>query len=333
MARWLGHEAGLLEPAPELLVAKAEPAMTTGLAQPLEAMRRQVHHDQPTAGGKHAGSLGQGGGRVVGEVEDLMQRDRAERAVGHRQLVHVAVANLTIACLALVEVGARDRQHVVTEVDPEAEAYLAGQYLQDPAGPGADVEQAGDALGGEQLAQGALHHRWRRRRARPRCPRRQPARRRSAALVATPLAHGLEPALVEAHRGIVARKQTAERAGEARAVAGLGAAVEHPRTLAKAVEQASLGQDLEVAGDARLALADDLHQLAHGPLALRADRQETQARGIRRGANPVQEGVERGRCLYHRSRRSMSTRGYLDIFIFACQVAAAGSLVRASRTI
>ena len=73
-------------------------------------------------------------------MQYLMQGRRRERRVRQRQMVHVAVADLAVARLALVEVGARHRQHVVAEVDAEPEADLPRQHLQDAAGAGADVE-------------------------------------------------------------------------------------------------------------------------------------------------------------------------------------------------
>ena len=100
-------------------------------------------------------------------------------------------------------------------------------------------------------------------------------------------------------RRIVARQEPAERAREPGTLAALGPPVEHPAALAEPVEQPGLGQDLQVAGDARLALAQDLDQLADGPFALRADRQQTQARRVRGGTDAVQQAVEGARVLKH----------------------------------
>ena len=133
------------------------------------------------------------------------------------------------------------------------------------------------------------------------------------------LAHRLQPPLVQPHGGVVVGQQAAERAGEPGALAALGAAVEHPAALAEAVEQAGLGQDLQVAGDARLALAQDLDELADGPLALRADREQAQARRVRGGADAVQQLVEGARLSEHASRLGYDLDGYVDIFICRCQ--------------
>ena len=72
----------------------------------------------------------------------------------------------------------------------------------------------------------------------------------------------------------------------------MGAPVEHPAALAEALEQAGLGEQLEVARDARLALAEHLGELADGPLALAAEHQQAQAAGLGDGAQAGEQGVE-----------------------------------------
>ena len=74
-----------------------------------------------------------------------------------------------------------------------------------------------------------------------------------------------------------------------------------------------------MARDARLALPQDLDQLAHGPFALRADRQQPQARRIarRRGCRRAERRESRGSWPSRPSR--MRDRRYVDIFIFFCQ--------------
>src|SRR5690606_9888080 len=78
---------------------------------------------------------------------------------------------------------------------------------------------------------------------------------------------------------------------------------EYPAALAEALEQAGVGEQLEMARDARLALPEHLGELGHGPLPLSADGEQAQTAGIRRGAQAGQEGVEGfGGC------RHLSTR-------------------------
>ena len=171
------------------------------------------------------------------------------------------------------------------------------QQLQDPPGAGADVEQVGGPILGEQVVQLGLDQ-GRVDRERPLAvPGLGPLGEEPLGLAAPRLAHRLEPPLVVTHGRIVAGQEPAQRAGDPGTIAVLGAPIEHPAALAEPVEQARLGQDLEMARDARLALPHDLDQLAHGPLALRADREQPQARRIAGGAEAVEQSVEGCRFL------------------------------------
>ena len=106
------------------------------------------------------------------------------------------MADLAVARLAPVEIGAGDGEHVVAEVDAQAEADLAGQQLQDPTGAGADVEQVGGPILGEQVVQLGLDQ-GRVDRERPLAvPRLGPLGEEPLGLPAPRLAHRLEPPLV-----------------------------------------------------------------------------------------------------------------------------------------
>ena len=105
-------------------------------------------------------------------------------------------------------------------------------------------------------------------------------------------AHGGQALAIERQIRIIRRQHAAEAACQARPGSRAGAPVEHPAAFAKAFEQAGVGEQLEVPRDARLALPEHLRELRHGPLALGADREQTQATGIRGGAQTDQERVE-----------------------------------------
>ena len=234
-------------------------------------------------------------------MQYLMQRRGGERRVRQRQMVHVAVTDLTVARLALVEIGAGHRQHVVAQVDAEPEADLPRQNLQDAAGARADVQEAGRPFGGEQLAQRRLDHPAVDRKVALAVPGEGAPVEILLGLAPARFSHRLQPPLVQLHAGVVIGQQSAQGTREAGAAAGLGTPVEHPAAFAKAVEHARLGQDLEMPGDTRLTLPQDLAQLAHGPLPLRADGQQAQARRVRGGTDAVEEVVERTSSLHHRA--------------------------------
>jgi len=69
-------------------------------------------------------------------------------------------------------------------------------------------------------------------------------------------------------------------------------AIEHPAAFAKAIEEAGFAEEFQVTGHARLALPEDLRQLADRQLAAGAQHQEAQPRRFprprarRRAARP-----------------------------------------------
>ena len=68
----------------------------------------------------------------------------------------------------------------------------------------------------------------------------------------------------------------------------IGEAEEHPAPLAEARDEPSLGHQLQVTADARLALSKDLGQVLDVQLAAGEQRQDAQPRGLARGAKAAQ---------------------------------------------
>ena len=106
--RLLG-QAQLAEPGRHLARPEAQAPVRLQGPQLLLPVVQEVDDDQPAAGPQHARGLGQHPQRVVGEVQHLVQQHGREAAVGQRQLVHVAMADLAVARLALVQAGTGQR--------------------------------------------------------------------------------------------------------------------------------------------------------------------------------------------------------------------------------
>ena len=70
----------------------------------------------------------------------------------------------------------------------------------------------------------------------------------------------------------------------------LGQAEERPGALAEALDQPGLGQQLEMARDARLRLAQDLGEIGDGQFGLGQQRQDAQARLLAGGLERRVEG-------------------------------------------
>ena len=91
---------------------------------------------------------------------------------------------------------------------------------------------------------------------------------------------------------VEAVEQRAEKGGRRAAVAQ---AEEGPGALAMALDQAGFGEQLEVARDARLRLAEDVGEIGDRELALREQREDLKPRFLRRGPKGGESLVEAGR--------------------------------------
>ena len=71
--------------------------------------------------------------------------------------------------------------------------------------------------------------------------------------------------------------------------AAVGQPVEHGRAFRQPLEHAGLAQQFQMARHARLALSEDLREIADREIALGAQRQDAQPRGLANGAQAAQQ--------------------------------------------
>ena len=169
-----------------------------------------------------------------------------------------------------VELRARQRQHVERQVDAEAALDLRPEQFEHPAGAGAEIEQRAERPVGERR-RGSRPRPPRRRRAACGCgPTRRRARRNSACAAAA-----------RAARTAASRSRSRASTGSAGSSRAISVARERrpppPRSASRknaqapsriALDQAGLGQQLEMARDARLRLAQDVGQVRDRQLGL-----------------------------------------------------------------
>ncbi len=103
------------------------------------------------------------------------------------------------------------------------------------------------------------------------------------------LLHRFEPFEIARDDIVLRRDEGDEAPGESGGRAGVGDPVERPGPLAQALQQAGLDQHLEVAGDARLALAQDCRQVADRQLASRAQGQDAKPRRLCHSPQPLKQ--------------------------------------------
>ena len=99
----------------------------------------------------------------------------------------------------------------------------------------------------------------------------------------------------------------------------LGQAEEGPGALAEALDQPGLGQQLEMARDARLRLAQDVGEVGHGQFGLAQQSQHAQARLLAGRLEGGVEGVEAKLGAAGHAKPNLPAMGwfplYKDIFI------------------
>ena len=94
----------------------------------------------------------------------------------------------------------------------------------------------------------------------------------------------------------------------------LGQPEEGPGALAEALDQPGFGQQLEMARDARLRLAQDVGEVGDGQLGLGEQRQDAQPRVLARRPQRVMHGLKGQLDRSFEPRRHVRIR-YKDIFI------------------
>ena len=103
------------------------------------------------------------------------------------------------------------------------------------------------------------------------------------------VAHRGEPGAVAGDGRVGRIEPRQQRAGDLGAAAVLGQAEERPGALAEALDQPGFGQQLEMARNARLRLAQDVGEVGDGQLGLGQQRQHAQPRLL---AGRLEGGVE-----------------------------------------
>jgi hypothetical protein len=208
-----------------------------------------------------------------------------ERGIGQRQAMHVAKANLAMRGADPAQAIARDGEHLRTEIDADAAPDMGREEFKHAAGSGAGIEHGIELLPGQQIDNGALD---------VFLGDMQRADALPVGGVGLEIGRGL-PRPRGAHLGealaIRLRLRIALRCGERQqrgaersGGAPVGGAVEDPAAFLEALQEARFAEELQMAADARLALAQDLGELAHRQLGVDEEQKQAQAGGIPRSA-------------------------------------------------
>ena len=200
----------------------------------------------------------------------------------------------TLQCLqaGALQPVARQQQHVEREIEAEPALDLGAEQFEHAAGAGAEIEQRAERLVGERGADGVFDRLVGDVQLADAVPfggvRAEIGLRGGGAR----LPHRGEP-LAVARDGRIGRIEPREqRARNLGPAAVLGQAEERPGALAEALDQAGFGQQLEMARNARLRLAQDVGEVGDGQFGLGQQRQHAQPRLLAGRLERRIEGIE-----------------------------------------
>ena len=249
-------------------------------AQEFESMRGEVDDDEDAVRPQHPRGFGDRRGGPVGIMQDLMDDDRIERGVGKRQLIHVAEPNDAVVKPGPFEIDAGHGEHLARLVDPQRMSDARAENLDHAAGPGADIEQILRRGGRDDLGQRRLDLALVDVERADLVPLRGiVAEIGGGEFGALALDRG-QPLQIKRDRLVGLAAGGDQMPGERACRAARTQAIEDPAAFAKPVEQTGLAEQLQMAGNARLALPEDLRQFADRQLAAGAQHQEAQPRRL-----------------------------------------------------
>ena len=240
-------------------------------------MRREVDHEEPTAGRDEARRLADRAARVVEVVEDLVDDDEVEAGRIERWAVHVALAQFPVGDADAFEVGAGHRQHRVAAVEPDRPGRR-GRRAVAACGRCRCRRRARGRAADHRRRRGSPPRRCRQQRAanvlRPRSERsarssRWPAAARRAR---TTSSRDTSPARTRSSASTASSTaSTTPRSG-----LGLHQPEEGPGPFAVFGDHAGIDEQPEMSRDPRLRLSEDLGEIGDRQLAVTEERDDPQ---------------------------------------------------------
>ena len=128
-------QSGAREDALDLIVGKAEPPMRRLLAQELKLVRREIHHEQLAARREQTRGFRDRRAGIVEKMQHLVQHHRVSRAVGKRQIVEIAVADLGLRETRALQFHARISKHGVVKVEAERAIRAGAEQFENDGSP------------------------------------------------------------------------------------------------------------------------------------------------------------------------------------------------------
>ena len=167
--------------------------MGLGLAQELEAMRREIDHENASARCHEARGFADRAGRIVEVVQHLVDDDEVEGVARERRRIDVALPQFDAPQAGLFEIGTCHREHGMAGIESHCATGTRCQQLQHAAGAGAEIDEIADPRRSQGIEHGSLDHRLGRMQGADAVPFGRKAREEGLRGLRALGAHGFEP--------------------------------------------------------------------------------------------------------------------------------------------
>ncbi len=262
-------------------------------AQDLFVVGGEIDHQQAAARPQRSRRFAHRARGIVEEVQHLMDDDEVVGVALDRRRVDVALPQQAIAQAFFSDAGAREVQHRRVLIDADGAVGERRDQFQHAARAGAEIEQRVNPLVADQFEDGRFDPLLRRVHGADAVPVGGALGEIGRRLLAPRFARHFQPRAVGGERGIFRRDARDQIAREV--AAGLGEPEERPGALALPLREPGVDQQLQVAGNARLRLAENGDQLADREFGFCQQGEQAQARRLARRLERVEQGVERER--------------------------------------
>ena len=252
----------------------------------------EVDGDEASRGRERARGLGQRPGRVVEEMQDLMNDDEVVAVALDRRRVDVALPELHVAKARLVDAAARQRQHRRALIDADGADRARSEQFQHAPGAGAQIEQAAERLFADERQKRRLDPFLGRVQGADAVPVGRLLGEIGRGLLAPRLARDFEPGAVAGEHGVVGIEPADAIADEV--AARVGEAEERPGALALADRESGFGEELQVPRHPRLGLPKDGDEFADGQLGFVEQAKNAQPRLFSGRFQAREQGRKRG---------------------------------------
>ena len=307
-----GRIAGLFHERGHMAILEAEPGMGVPFTQLLALVSGEIDHCDAPPGLGNPRCLAQRRRRILREMEHLMEQHCVHAGAFQWQAGEIAMHHLDALAAEVLEPRPRHAEHGRALVECDDANCIVREQLGHPAGASADVQQMPERGGGERSCERCFHQFVGAVQAAQFVPIPGVSGEILLSLALSRGADRRQPATVgyaqraEIGIGLLRRcQQAADRTFDARPVSRPSQPQENPAPLAPPFAQARIAQDRDVAGHARLALAQNLRDLAHGEFHRRDKGHDAQPRGIGQCA---QDGFD-----YHRGELHIKIFTYLQM--------------------